>query len=110
MPIPTPEQMIKLFALFLTKGPGWTSKVTSESTKLQLEHVEYQISLRKSGKTILVGPLMDDVEIRGITIFNVNSEQEVKSLIEDDPAVKAGVLLYHFHPWMVEKEAFTKSF
>jgi uncharacterized protein YciI len=110
MPIPTPEQMTKLFALFLTKGPIWTSEETPELSKLQVMHVEYQILLRKSGKTLLVGPLLDDGEIRGITVFKVNSEQEVKNLIDEDPAVKAGVLSYHFHPWMVEKDALAVIF
>ncbi|MGD1005960.1 MAG: YciI family protein [Ignavibacteriaceae bacterium] len=97
--------MTKLYALILIKGPAWTSEETPESAKLQVDHVEYQISLRKSGKTLLVGPFIDDGEVRGMTIFKVNSEKEVKSLIDEDPAVKAGVLLYHLHPWMIEKEA-----
>ena len=110
MPVPTSSQMARLFVLFLIKGPMWTSEATAESAKLQIEHVEYQLSLRKSGKTLLVGPLIDNGEIRGITIFKVNSEAEVKSLIDQDPAVKAGAFLYHFHSWMVEKEALTEVF
>jgi uncharacterized protein YciI len=109
MPVPTSDQMARLFVLFLIKGPMWTSEATEGSAKLQIEHVEYQISLRKSGKTLLVGPLIDDGEIRGITIFKVNSEDEVKYLIDQDPAVKAGAFLYHFHPWMVEKEALSEA-
>jgi uncharacterized protein YciI len=110
MPIPTRGQMTRLFVLFLTKGPMWTSEETAESAKLQIDHVEYQISLRKSGKTLLVGPFIDDGELRGMTVFKVNSEKEVITLIDEDPAVKAGVFLYHLHPWIIEKEAINEVF
>lgn len=109
MPIPTLEQMTKLFVLFLTKGPKWTAEETPELAKLQIEHVEYQISLRKSGKTLMVGPLIDNGKIRGITVFKVNSAEEVQVLMNEDPGVKAGVFEYKIHPWMVEKETVSST-
>jgi uncharacterized protein YciI len=105
MPIPTPDQMTKLFVLFLTKGPNWSSESTPALDKLQVEHVEYQLSLRKAGKTLLVGPLIDNGEIRGITVFKAGTIEEVQILMNDDPGVKAGVFGIQIHPWMVEKEA-----
>lgn len=97
--------MTKLFILFLMKGPNWSADSTPELKKLQIEHVEYQISLRKSGKILLVGPLVDNGVYRGVTIFNAGSMEEVQRLIDEDPAVRADVFGYEIHPWMVEKEA-----
>jgi len=105
MPVPTNEQMTKLFVLFLTKGPEWSPENSPDYDRLQIEHVEYQLFLRKSGKTILVGPLVDNGDIRGLTVFKVNTAEEVKNLIENDPAVSAKVFNYIIHPWMVENEA-----
>jgi len=105
MPVPTPEQMAKLFVLFLTKGPKWSADRNPEIDKLQVEHVEYQMSLRKSGKILIVGPLTDNGKFRGMTIFDVRTEEEVKTLMNVDPAVKAGIFEFEIHPWMVEKEA-----
>ena len=58
----------------------------------------------------MVGPLVDNGEIRGITIFKVNSAEEVQTLMNEDPGVKAGVFGYKVHPWMVEKEALNTAF
>lgn len=42
---------------------------------------------------------MDDTDLRGIFIFNVESVEEAKKLTETDPAIKAGVLIMELHPW-----------
>jgi uncharacterized protein YciI len=110
MAVPTPDQMTKLFILFLTKGPNWNSEETPESRKLQIEHVEYQMFLRKSGKTLIVGPVVDNGAIRGITLLRVNSAEEVQVLMNEDPAIKAEVFGFEIHPWLVEKEALNFTF
>jgi uncharacterized protein YciI len=50
--------------------------------------------LQREKKIVLAGPLSNEGEIRGIAIFKVDTEEEVRELIETDPAVRAGRLSY----------------
>jgi len=43
-----------------------------------------------------VCPIADGSNVAGVGIFNANIE-EVKKLMDEDPAVQAGVLIYEVH-------------
>ncbi len=74
----------------------------ADSTKraeLQKKHLKNIIRLAKEGKLIVAGPFLDNGEIRGIFIFNVETVEEAKDLADTDPKVKAGTLILELHPW-----------
>jgi uncharacterized protein YciI len=83
---------------FLKKGPN-RSQDSTERAEIQKAHLENITRLAKEGKLIIAGPFLDDTDIRGIFIFNVESLEEAEKLTESDPAVKAGVLSMELHPW-----------
>ncbi len=83
---------------FLKKGPN-RSQDSTQRAEIQKEHLKNIMRLAKEGKLIVAGPFLDDTDIRGIFIFNVESIEEAKRLTESDPAVKAGVLSMELHPW-----------
>jgi hypothetical protein len=56
------------------------------------------------GKLIVAGPLTDNGEIRGLLIFRDAPTDELKALIDPDPAVKTGRMVVELHPWMAAKE------
>ena len=64
-----------------------------------MEHLRHLFSLRAEGKLVINGPMMNDSELRGIGIFDINNREEVKKLLDANPAVKAGRLRYEIHPW-----------
>lgn len=48
----------------------------------------------------IAGPLeKNDKTYRGIFVFNVNSIEEAKKLVDTDPAVKAGIFAYDAFEW-----------
>jgi len=49
--------------------------------------------LRAGGKLSIVCPVSGGTEVSGICIFNAGVD-ETRKLMDDDPAVKANVLLY----------------
>ena len=57
------------------------------------EHGRRNFSLRAEGLLSIVCPISDGGDVRGISIFNA-SVDEVKKLMDEDPAVVAGVLTY----------------
>lgn len=72
---------------------------STKRAKLQLAHLNNITRLANEGKLIIAGPFLDDQEIRGIFIFNVETLEEAKTLTETDPAIKAGTLIMELHPW-----------
>jgi len=51
------------------------------------------------GTLLLAGPFLDDGDIRGIYIFNIESVKEAEKIAESDPAVQAGSLVFEIRPW-----------
>lgn len=83
---------------FLKRGPN-RSQDSLAALNLQKAHLENINRLANEGKLILAGPFMDDQNIRGIYIFNVETIEEAKKLTETDPAIQAGRLEMELHPW-----------
>ena len=55
--------------------------------------------MAEDGILLLAGPFLDDGDIRGIYIFDIESVEEAQKMAESDPAVKAGSLIFEIHPW-----------
>jgi hypothetical protein len=61
------------------------------------EHGRRNFALRAAGKLAIVCPIRDDSPIAGIGIFT-GEPDEVREIMEGDPAVQAGILTYDIHP------------
>ena len=59
--------------------------------------------MAEEGKLQIAGPFGDEGEWRGIFIFDVQTEAEVKELLKNDPAIQSGRLIYEIHPWWSDK-------
>jgi uncharacterized protein YciI len=90
------------FFVLLKKGPNRTQDSVT-AAKIQKAHMENINRMAASGKLNVAGPFLDEGDMRGIFIFDSGNEDEVRKLVENDPAVKAGRLTYEIHPWMTEK-------
>lgn len=82
----------------LKKGPN-RNQDSATAAKLQRDHLDNIFRLADQGKLIVAGPFMDDTELSGIYIFNVETIEEAKKLTDTDPAIKAGRLIMELHPW-----------
>jgi len=90
--------MRKYVIAFLKKGPNRTND-SIQAAALQKGHMANIGRLAKEGKLAIAGPFLDNGELRGIYIFNVETIEEAKKLTESDPAIKAGSLVMELHPW-----------
>jgi hypothetical protein len=79
--------------VILKAGP---KKHAAGADKIIWEHGRRNFELRASGILAIVCPINDGSEVCGVGIFTVPAE-EVKKLMEEDPAVRAGILLYETH-------------
>ena len=60
------------------------------------EHGRRNHALRADGVLSIVCPIADGSNVAGVGIFNASVE-EVKKIMDEDPAVQAGVLIYETH-------------
>ena len=90
--------MSRYVMAFLRKGPN---RPTDSITRIELQkgHMANIERMAKEGKLVLAGPFMDDGDLRGIYVFNVETVEEARALTETDPAIKAGSLVMELHPW-----------
>jgi uncharacterized protein YciI len=93
------------FFVMLTRGPNASTIDSLDLQKIQEGHLANIHRMADTGKLKIAGPFGDDGNWRGIFIFDVNSEEEVKELIKNDPAIQSGRLSYEIHPWWTEKGA-----
>ena len=79
--------------VILKAGP---KKNEEGAEKIIWEHGRRNFALRADGVLSIVCPISDGSNVSGIGIFNAPVE-EVKKIMDEDPAVQAGVLLYELH-------------
>ena len=79
-------------------GPN-RNQPPEEADQIQMEHLRYLFQLRAEGKLLINGPIVDDPVLKGISIFNTTDVEEVKKLSDEDPAVRAGRLVYEIYHW-----------
>lgn len=91
------------YFVMLTRGNNAASIDSVERAKIQEGHLANIRKMAEAGKLNIAGPFGDNGNWRGIFIFNVQSEEEVKELLKNDPAIQAGRLSYEIHPWWSEK-------
>ncbi|MFV0540229.1 MAG: YciI family protein [Aestuariibaculum sp.] len=90
------------FMVFLKNGPI-RSQNEEESQLLQEAHLAHLSKMYELGYADISGPMGDEGEIRGISIYNVPTLKMADSLAKTDPAVKAGRLVVEVHPWWAAK-------
>ncbi|MBC6997808.1 hypothetical protein BIZ36_04820 [Cytophaga sp. FL35] len=94
--------MQQYFIAFLKSGPNRTQS-KKEADSLQTLHLAHLGKMYEMGYADISGPFGDDGAIRGITIYNVPTQEMADSLANADPMVKAGRLKIEIHPWWAAK-------
>lgn len=96
------HKLVQFQMAIMKKGPKWDTTKDEERGPILQQHLANVLSLYKSGKLAVAGPFGDDTNLVGIFIVRTASADEAKSWVNDDPAVKAGLMAHEFHPWWSE--------
>ncbi len=95
------------YVFILKKGPTWNPGSTPEISALQEEHLANYRRLAEMGKLVLTGPFLDSFavsgEARGMGVLKASSFEEARELLNTDPMVKVGRLVFELHAWMIDK-------
>lgn len=80
----------------LTDGP------TDEEAHLVSEHFQYLQGLCEAGVVKLAGRTLNtDAGAFGIIIFEATDESAARALVDNDPAVKHGVMRAELYPYRI---------
>lgn len=95
-----PEFAMKTYYfVFLNSAPDRPKLDSAEAMEVQNGHLANITQMWKDGKCKLAGPFLDNTSMRGILIMDVSSEEEVKELLKNDPAITKGLLVAEIKPW-----------
>lgn len=98
-----PENLERFVIVLLKRGADHTNRTSPELDELQKAHLDHLWKLHKAGELVVMGPVLDDGEIRGFAIYRVDSVERALELAQDDPGVKAGLFVVEAHPWMTHR-------
>lgn len=84
---------------FLKRGAEVENYSPEERSEIQKKHMANIQILAATGKLILAGPFINDLDFRGIFLFDVSTIEEAEALTATDPAVQAGVLSMDLKSW-----------
>ncbi len=89
--------------VFLKKGPTAPPSAPAEMKRLADEHLARLAELNKQRVNMIYGPILVDTDLRGIAVLNVPTADAAKKHFDDDPFVKAGVMIVEVRPLMAPK-------
>src|SRR5262245_40970351 len=91
-----------LYRIQPTRPAMLTEGLTRREEEIISQHFAYVKDLAERGVMILVGRTQTtDASTFGIAIFNADSEQAARAIMNDDPAVKHGVMSATLFPYRV---------
>ena len=87
----------KYFVMYLRANrPDFAQTMTPEELNIMQQHVAYWKTYLDNGTLIVFGPVFDPKAVYGLGVVGVSSEDELKALIEKDPASR--INKYEYFP------------
>lgn len=80
--------------VLLREGPN---AIQENVQKIIWEHGRRNFALRADGILSVVCPVTEETGLSGLCIFNTTVD-ESRRIMEEDPAVQAGIFVYEVHP------------
>lgn len=81
--------------------PDMVTDPTADEQRIVGAHFQYLVDLKARGVLILAGRTQEESGTFGITIFEADDEAGARAVMDDDPAVAAGVFAASLHPYAV---------
>lgn len=81
--------------------PEMVADATADEQRIVGAHFRYLVELNERGILILAGRTQEEAGTFGITIFEADDEAGARAVMDDDPAVAAGVFAASLHPYAV---------
>lgn len=80
--------------------PDFAQTMTDEEKDIMNQHIQYWQPYLEKGTMIVFGPVLDPQGVYGVGIVQVENEEQLVSLINNDPASK--INKYDYYPMMAQ--------
>lgn len=89
----------RTYAVIYAPGPNWAPDTRVDRQPGIGEHAKYHKKLFQDGKLKHGGPFLDNTG--GLSVLVAADDAEAKRLVDEDPAIKSGLMkVAAFHPWL----------
>jgi len=89
------------FVRLIPPRPTFPMDMTPEEKSFMQQHVVYTHEKFVAGKVLIFGPVMAPTGAFGMAVFEAADEAEVRSILENDPTVKAGLNKFEIYAMRV---------
>jgi uncharacterized protein YciI len=83
---------------FLNVGPKPVGTPENNATIMD-DHLANLWSMRQAGTLVVAGPTVDSAVHAGVVVFAMDSVDNARALLDEDPTVKAGRTVVELYPW-----------
>src|SRR3712207_112855 len=77
--------------------PSFAEDMSDREAGAMEEHAAYWDRGMAQGTVVIFGPVADPAGIFGMGVIEVLDEHEGRSFLDNDPAIRSGVLRYELH-------------
>jgi uncharacterized protein YciI len=84
------------FVKLIGPRPTFPQDITEPERRIMKEHLDYWMDFMNKGVVMVFGPVFDPKGVFGAGVIGVDSEEEVKVFIANDPA--NGLNSFEYHP------------
>jgi uncharacterized protein YciI len=96
-----PKNLKRYYVGFLVNGEKAVPPLSKEElAQVMLKHMAFIHSQVEAGKFLVVGPILENDQIRGLAIINASSIEQAKQIFEGDPMVQGGRMAIKVYPAM----------
>lgn len=86
------------FVKLIPPRPDFASSMSESERALMGEHVRYWRNLMDRGFVVVYGPVLDPADNFGMGVVRVDSEAQLRVLLDQDPTVLAGLNRIEYRP------------
>jgi uncharacterized protein YciI len=79
--------MPHFFLKLVPRRPTFSQDMTPDERAIMMQHIAYWTDLMNKGKVVVFGPVMDPVGAYGMGVVEADTEEELMSYLNGDPAV-----------------------
>ena len=84
------------FLCLLRRGARWN--VTEGHEDLMPQYLAYLRREMDARRIVFAGPVTDDADLIAVAVIQAQTEQEAKTLMDENPGVRSGHFVAELHP------------
>ena len=81
--------------------PTFDQDMNDEEREIMARHAQYWVEIAERGRIVAYGPVRDATGSWGLGVIESGDEDEVRALIDGDPAVTSGMARMECGPMLV---------